>query len=311
MPIVTGVDVLPILPTHEQVLRNGRDLPDGARVRRHRVRQDDGTTEWDGVSYEHESSRGVVHRLVLGMKRQRVWDADRVFGELLKPEHRGSRWLREQEDPRSVFEELWASAYDLDPKLSHKQMVTLLVTAIEDRPGIHRAELLALASQHGWRNRGHVVSLLDGFVADGTLREERTYGPSGTKVTARRFWRRTIEPVARLAKAATTTLHLGLLAVGATSSARGLRSPDRDRSYLRLMTDKKLRRQGLRLLRERLARLRPWAARPRAPRPVVQPPPLTSEEQAWILHGLDLSLVDSNDATTGTPLGGVLVRCVI
>lgn len=314
MPIVPGVELLPLLPTHRHTLEKGRDLPDGARVRRHRVRLDDGTTEWDGTSYEHESSRGVVHRLVLAIKRQRVWNRDQAFTVLMDSAKRGSRWLREQDDPPATFEELWATAYDLDPKLSFEQMVTVLLTAIEETPGIQRGQLLRLAGQHGWRNRGHLDSLLAGLVADGKLREERAYGPSGTQVTSRRFWRRALEPVARLAKAATSTLSLSLLAIGATSSARGLRSPDRDRSYLRLITDKKLRRVGLQLLRERLARTRPWTSRARAARPSPPPPPVTDELRAHCLQGLeglDLALLYDADATTSTPLGGVMVRCVL
>jgi hypothetical protein len=289
VPIVVDVDLepLPLLPTDMHRLVNGAEPAEGDRVRKHKIRNDDGTSEWDGT-YEHQSSRGVVHSLVARMKAQRVWSRDEAFTQCMSPDHLGTRWLREQDDPRVVFEELWDSAYDLDPRLSLQQLVTLLLTTIRETPGIQLVYLRELAARHGWRNRGHLASLLDGLVADGTLSEQRTYGPSGKQVTSRRFWTETTEAVAVVAKTTTVTVSLGLLAVGSTRSAKGQRTPGRERSFLRLLTDKELRREGLRLLRSRLARLRPWSSRRRAPRPSSPPPPLTPDEVAYCLDGLHL-----------------------
>ncbi len=307
MPIVPGVELLPLLPGQHHLLRRGRELAPGERVRRCSVTSTDGVREWDGT-YEHQSSRGLVHGLLAKIKTQGVWDRERAWRELTDEQNVGGAWLRRQDDPRATFEELWATAYQHEPKLSLQQVTEVLLAAVEATPGMQLVYLRELAARHGWRNRGHVDDLLAGLVGNGTLREERTYGPSGRQCTSRRFWKIAVQSVAVVARTTAVTVSLALLAVGSTGQAKGHRSPEgtlstslpgRESSYLRLLTERELKTRGLKILWERVARrrqaARSWVARRSASRRPAPPPPVEVDEELQAL------LADTPDLTGSGP----------
>lgn len=300
--VSTGMELLPLIPQDMHVLRHGPKLSSHQRLRRHRVLGDDGLRHWDGTSYEHESSRGIVQSLASRMKTQGVWDADEAFRQLMSPDNRGGRWLREQgSSARAVFENLWSHAYQHTPRLSLQQLTEVLLVAMVNKPGVAFAELRQLGAGHGHGHQGRLSDLLDGLVAKGEVRQERTYGPSG-KCISRRFWFLARQAVETVAKVVAVSVSLCLTALEGADLAVGHRTPGGSRSYLRLLTDKKLRARGLRLLRQRLGRQRTLlraqkrmvrdAAAVRVERVLVQ------SELDYLLAGLDLVDRDELPATT-------------
>lgn len=270
----------------------------------------DGSRSWDG-SYEHQSSRGVVHSFMALIKTQGVWSEDEAFAQLMNPDHLAGRWLREQDEPQTVFADLWATAYKNEPKASQEQVVAALVAAVEEAPGLQLWELRAVAAPLGWGNKGRVDGLINGLVEDGTLKDKRTYGPSRTRVTSRRFWKVATATAAVIAKTTSTTVFLGLLALASTDPGIGHRTPGGSRSYTRLMTDKKLRARGLRVLRRRP--LRPHRQPPPTP---VEHPLLSDFEKRQILSGIEGLDLCCATAPVRAPVlvvagTGVALRCLL
>lgn len=307
------MDAIPypaLVPRHW--LRHGREAGEGVKVRKHKTTDySDGSRHWDGESYEHQSAAASVLSLISHIKSQGVWVAERAFTELTDEANVGGRWLREHDDALAVFEDMWERAYVRPPKLSFEQVTALVLDSIGERPGVQQVYVRELAARYGWRNKGQLEDLLRALIAKGHLREERTYGPSGTTVTSRRFWATsgpmipvtattggtmipvtvtstpTVATSARLAKALTTTLALALRAVQSTQSAKGHRTPVRDRTYVRLLTDERLRREGRRLLGERYRHLRPRRPRPSTPGQDLTTV-FTEAEVRSLLDGIDL-----------------------
>lgn len=302
-----------MLPADHYRLRHGRDLDPGEPSSKVFVTYTDGSRDWDQKSYTHQSTPGLVLSLLSKVKSQGVWPVETAWAQFSDPANVGARWLTEQEDPWAAFELMWAKAYDTGPRLSFQQLVSMLVQMVEERPGLQLVYLREAAVRSGWRNRGDLDGLLAGLVGSGLLREERVMGPSGVRVTARRFWKATSQAVAQVARAATVTLSLGLLAVTNTDPAIGQKNPVTDRSFLRLLTDKKLRARGLKLLRQRLCGRRPWAAwRPAAFRRPQQPRHPSSAELAMIRAELDnmhLEL-DRRPVPMGSA-GGIHLSCLL
>jgi hypothetical protein len=286
------MDVLPLLPGDHHRLRHGRELLPGEPSGKVYVTHADGSRDWDRKSYSHQSKPGLVLQLLSRVKSQGVWSKDEAWAEFSDPSNLGARWLMEQDDPGAMFEEMWEKAYDVGPRLSYQQLVQVLVQLVEDEPGIRLRNLRKAAADAGWRNHGDLDKLLAGLASSGLLHEVKELGPGGARVTSRRFWRATAESALQVARAATATLSLSLLAVSSPPEAVGQKDPVVDRSFLRLLTDKKLRAEGLRLLRRRLGGPRAWASRrPAAPRPPARPQ-LSPAELAWIRAELDMLHLD-------------------
>ena len=258
----------------------------------------DGTRHWDGT-WEHQSTQALVWSLMSRIKSQGVWSREQAWVELMDEENVGGAWLRRQDEPRATFEEMWERAYDRGPKLSFEQVVTVLLRLVDEEPGIRLVALRRAAAGAGWRNRGDLDKLIAAMLTRGDLREERTYGPGGLRCTSRRFWREQPESVAVAAKTTTVALSLGLLAVGSTRRLAGQQVAGQKASegcsYFLLLTDKKIRAQGLKRLRLRLMRLRPPAARRARRRAAPQQPlELTESERQYVLGALTDSVPMGN-----------------
>jgi hypothetical protein len=301
---------LPLRPRWDYFLRKGLPKPEGEDT--HKLKRDAPTLgeapEHFERGYEHESTKKLTWRLLVEAKSQGIWSREQVLAELLDPSNVGGRWLRFQDDPTGTFDLMWAAAVQHDPKWSVEQQTALALEAIEETPGIQLVRLLSLVGG----NRGHLADLLTGLVAAGELREERTYGPSGTQVTSRRLWRVGKRPVAEAAKHVATAVSLTLLATSmagaavltATSTSKVHRTSGTRPSYSfqEALTNKRMRARGiaafLRMAAERRSRLSGsplrraktgWGrdSRPRQPR---QPElhRLSDPELDRLVVGLDL-----------------------
>lgn len=274
-----GVDLVPppLLPGKAYLLRHGRRAESGDDLSRAKVTDDEGTPDWDGT-YGYQSSPGLCLSILSQVRSQGRWSQEQAWVEVSDPGNVGAAWLRRQEDPDAVFEQMWDDAFVHGPKVSFEQLVVVLLALVEEQPGARLTVLREAAACHGWRNRGEMDSKLAGLVSKGVLREERTYGPSGG-VSSRRFWKVTPAAPVEVARAQTSTLSLALRAVESSRSVVGHKDPQEGGwSYRCLLTDKKLRARGLRCLRARWAppRQRPASSIVEGAAHSQQRPPLGS-----------------------------------
>lgn len=238
----------------------------------------EGERVFDGT-WEHQSTSGLVMQLLVEIKSQGVWSRDEAWAALMNPDNIGGAWLRRQAEPSVTFDDMWERAYQHPPRLSVEQATELVVRMIEDQPGI---QLVYLREAVGG-NRGRLDGLLAGLVENGTLREERTYGPGGG-CTSRRFWKIASGTPVVIASVVATTVSLALLAA-TTHLAKGHRTTEGEGlSFLVLLTSKRLRAAGLRRWR-RMAALARQRGRP--PEPPPPRDPCLDIELFQLIEGLD------------------------
>jgi hypothetical protein len=286
----------PLRPRWYHWLRTGLSRPRGVDARKVVDRTGE-VPLWVERGYEHQSNERLTWRLIIEAKSQGVWSRELLLAELLDTDNVGGFWLRRQDDRVATFDEMWAKAVQHAPLWSEEQATALVLEAIEATPGIQLVRLRKIVGG----KRGHLDDLLKGLVASGELREERTYGPSGTQCTSRRFWREGKRPVAQVAKGVATAVSLSLLAMStstalaltATTAAKGHRTSAAHSSvsFVQALTDKKMWERGKRLYLWMAAKTRE-RKRTQAglPRPTRQPEPhrLSLAELQTLAIGLDL-----------------------
>jgi hypothetical protein len=234
----------PLLPTDEHLLRYGRRPEPGESTVTVKELLPDGSRDTRRGEYQNQSTPALVMSLLSHCKTQDVLTMGEVFDLVMDEHNVGTRWLRDQDDPRATFDDMWERAYQHVPKFSVEQVVTLVLQLITDEPGIRLSTIRAVIGAHF--HRGALDSLLDGLIDTGVLRDERQYGPSGRRCTVRRFWLLATD-VAAVVKRVVTTVSIGLLGVGLRTSA------GEGPSYRRLLTSKKIWAAGVRRYRHMAA----------------------------------------------------------